>query len=175
VKPPKLPSRLDHSPRVQPHLKQSGGHSMTVCVAAISNVNQVGGPTIVTASDRMITFNDVEYEPATAKACRVHPLLFRRALCFFAGDLEPFTSIRQEITTLDDEAMPQTMKGLASLFAEKFADYRRLQAERKYLSPLGINSSAFFDSLCAVSEEKFAQTILNIRNMCVYHYNVSGI
>ena len=40
---------------------------MTVCIAAVCNIGQNQPPVVVCASDRMITINEIEYEPEQTK------------------------------------------------------------------------------------------------------------
>jgi hypothetical protein len=56
---------------------------MTVAIAAICNIGKDPGPIIVTASDRMITIGDIEYEPAQTKVIT----FATRTVALFAGDM----------------------------------------------------------------------------------------
>ena len=114
---------------------------MTICISAIcENYNM-----IVTASDRMITTGDVQFEPDSRK---VIPLT-RSIFLLIAGDTPlQYEIIRQLKIDVDDriEKDPTdwlNVSDVADLYAKYYFQVKRQKAENEILRPLGLDSDSF--------------------------------
>jgi hypothetical protein len=91
----------------------------------------------------MITINDIEYEPRQSKIFNMGP----QALGLFAGDMQLHARIAPKAFTrseLQTQLNGRTIIAeIAEIYAEEFADYRRIRAERQYLAPLNLNVDSF--------------------------------
>jgi hypothetical protein len=116
---------------------------MTVCVAALAawNYAKPGDPddwglVAITASDRMVTFGDVQYEPAQMKLA----LMGKRALLLIAGDYslhsEAIKTTQHQIKNRPD-ASPHD---IALIYGRVLQGIKRRQAEDIFLAPLGLNT-----------------------------------
>jgi hypothetical protein len=110
---------------------------MTVCIAAIANTPVF--PTIVAASDRMVTAGDITFEGASSKAY----MLNTRIVALGAGDSSDEyvvqTRARERIQT---EGI-QLVRDAAECFAEVYRQYRLEVFERELLSPFGLTYKDF--------------------------------
>jgi len=140
---------------------------VTVCIAAQcawANPNGTLSRMIITASDRMITAGDIEYEPPQRKIC----FLTKKALILIAGDYPPHS-----------EALMNTQRNLASEpvselghIAEIFAGYLRACSarfgEQTYLSPFGLTLDDFVQGRHGLSADlvsSLANSLLNEKQM----------
>lgn len=116
---------------------------MTVCVAALCRWNynpfkssDDWGTVAITASDRMITFGDVQYEPSQTKVAEMS----QHTMLLIAGDY-----------ALHSEAIIRTREGLARqpaapprdialAYGRQIQAIKRRHAEDMYLAPLGLNT-----------------------------------
>ena len=113
---------------------------MTVCIAAVCNMGRV--PTVIAASDRMITMGDIEFEPNQTKAV----YLAQRTVGLLAGDMQTHAAVLpaalenlRRNTTQEDVLVLE----IAQSYADEFARYRREKAEREILTPLGLSLERF--------------------------------
>lgn len=115
--------------------------NVTVGIAAICNIGAIGGPMIVAAADRMITIRDIEYEPAQTKTF----YLATQTIVIFAGDMETHASICPITLAKTSKLAPVniTVKNIAEIYANEFAEYRRQEAEIAVLKPLGLDLQSF--------------------------------
>jgi len=104
---------------------------VTVCIAALCTWG--GQIMVVGASDRMLTAEDIEFEPPRSKISYMSPFI----VALTAGDSSAQTSIctntRQEVNKL---TAPPVAK-VADIYARQFAAYRAIQAAQTFLAPLG--------------------------------------
>lgn len=114
---------------------------MTVCVAAYGNVGPNQPVILVTASDRMITVADIEYEPEQTKAVN----LATHTVALLAGDMQVHASVCQACmkSLHDNPPNPYLVKDIAERYAREFAIHRRYIAEQEILMPLGMSFSEF--------------------------------
>ena len=116
---------------------------MTVCVVGLCNFNYAPqgkpddlGVVAIMASDRMITFDDVQYEPDQLKVAQ----LVNGSVLLIAGDY-----------TLHSEAIKKVQHGFrgkegvlpidaALTYGRTIQDIKRRRAEDIYLAPLGLNT-----------------------------------
>src|SRR5574341_740220 len=107
---------------------------MTVCIAAMCKwEDQV---VIVGASDRMITYGDIEYEPARTK---IYPLT-SHVVALTAGTTAENAAIYRQVAArvlpLGDPGVPV----VAEIYGQEFANFRRMKNERNLLTPLGLTT-----------------------------------
>lgn len=125
---------------------------MTICVATIAN--KIGYPTIVAATDKMLTAGDVIYEAGEGKRF----FLSFKALALGAGD----SSDELEICRRNfRKAYGQGIEGvtdIAHLFAETYREYRREVYEREMLAPYGLTFETFNAQQRTLSPEFVART-----------------
>lgn len=136
---------------------------MTVCIAGLVSwrygENDLGRA-IVTASDRMLTLGEFEYEPPQLKVGR----LGRRILLLVAGNF-----------TVHSEALGKTLKHLSGLQLEDVAEvaevyasyvrkYRLREAAQTYLAPLGLDEASFSTAQQSMSPNVVADLVSQMQN-----------
>jgi hypothetical protein len=122
---------------------------VTVCTAAICTVERtLGGVTraILGVSDRMLTSDDVEYEP------KLHTKIYgfqcdsakpTKAVLLGAGDSSVnFTLFTRTHRQVIQSQIPD-VEEIADLHAKEMSRYRLECAERLYLAPLGLDVRSF--------------------------------
>jgi 20S proteasome alpha/beta subunit len=120
---------------------------MTVCIAAICSHG--GTPVIVGATDRLITYGDfMEYPRHDPKNYR----LATHTVALTAGSPQDHNSIIARTLPRIPQAGP-TVEQIATLYAEEFANLRRLEAERKYLTPRGLSAWTFLNRITNLSPD----------------------
>lgn len=100
------------------------------------------GQAILTASDRMLTAGDLQYEPRQQKISRLTP----STLLMVAGDMTVHT---EAITYALDEINLITAPKIAEvvdIYAKHIKNIRRRRAETLYLEPLGLDIKSFNDN-----------------------------
>ena len=117
---------------------------MTVCIAAVCNATADAPPIIVTASDRMITIGELEYEPEQTKTI----YLASQTVALMAGDMQLHAAIVPKVfgrirQALADDPSNIGVADIAEFYAEEFAFYRRKLAEREILMPRGLDFDRF--------------------------------
>jgi 20S proteasome alpha/beta subunit len=116
---------------------------MTVCIAAVCNLGPDRLPVVICASDRMITINDLEYEPEQTKII----YMASQTVGLFAGDMQlhavvvPKVMARIKTTVADKNNI--FVEEIAEIYAEEFGIYRRNRAEKQFLAPLNLNADNF--------------------------------
>jgi hypothetical protein len=110
---------------------------VTICVAAIASKPVF--PTIVAATDKMLTAGDVTYE---AKEGKRHFLSFK-SIALGAGDSADEHEICARTFQKAFAAGLEGVTGIAQLFAETYRDYRREVYEREMLAPYGLTFESF--------------------------------
>jgi 20S proteasome alpha/beta subunit len=113
---------------------------MTVCIAAICDYG--GQSVIVGASDRLVTFGDVEYEQFDPKILK----LASHTVALIAGSPEDHMMIQQRSLPRIRLLTFPTVEQIANIYADEFANLRRLRAEKRYLWPLGLSIWSFLNS-----------------------------
>ncbi len=122
---------------------------MTVGIAAISNPppppktdppQRIQPPTVMFASDRMITVREVfEYDAPRAKLYALN----RFCALLIAGETSTQMSVAQA-TFLEVQSRGITeIKAIAEISGRRLADHKRAMAERTYLQPLGLTLNTF--------------------------------
>lgn len=117
---------------------------MTVCIAAVCNVGPDTQTTVVTASDRMITIGELEYEPEQTKTVQ----LASQTVALLAGDMQLHAAVMPNVyervrRALADDPRNINVADIATIYAEEFAFYRRKMAEREILFPRGLDFDRF--------------------------------
>jgi 20S proteasome alpha/beta subunit len=103
---------------------------MTVCLAAICMLD--GKEAVIGASDCMLTYEDIEFEPPRSK---IHNLN-NKTFILFAGDVTEHTRIWRD-AFLNKTTDPLTTTQIADAYAEAFQAFRMKKAEAKFLKPIG--------------------------------------
>jgi 20S proteasome alpha/beta subunit len=113
---------------------------MTVCVAALC----ADGKTVVGASDRMVSTADNQM-----RRSKVHHLT-DQVVAMISGDValhtELLAELRRMIAGSADKPEDLTVKNIADCYSLAYVEARRRRAEKKYLRPLGLDSSSFVQS-----------------------------
>lgn len=127
--------------------------AMTVCVATIFSWhygNGEMGVAVLTASDRMITVVDTQYEPGQLKVS----FLTDNICALLSNDYPTISATLYKVIPKIQERDNWTVEEVGNLFAEQLAAVYREEAVRKYLSPLDLTlddllskSSGLNDSL----------------------------
>lgn len=134
---------------------------MTVCIAALFKWNYAAvgepakhGTAAITASDRMITSVDVQYEPQQQKVA-----FFGRTLILVAGDIGIHS---QAIADTAKEIGNRTLgpHDIALIYGRSVQAVNRRHAENEILAPLGLNSDTFHAQQKDFSEG-FVNTIVS--------------
>lgn len=117
---------------------------MTVCIAAVCNFIPDRPRCVIAAADRMITIGDIEYEPEQTKSVQ----FASNTIGMFAGDMQLHASVVPKVLRRIDEALRENPENInvgeiADFYAEEFAYYRRMMAEREILMPRGLNFDRF--------------------------------
>jgi hypothetical protein len=119
---------------------------MTVCIAAACNFGTGEPPLVVCASDRMITINDLEYEPEQTKII----YLASQTVGLFSGDMQLHATVvprvMRRIAVVIAANKTILVEEIAEIYAEEFGVYRRERAARKYLAPLKLTIDDFLST-----------------------------
>ncbi len=111
---------------------------MTVCIAAICQ--WANRWVIVGASDRMLTADDIEFEPPQTKIYTFTPTI----VGLISGDGATQASIGDRVLSdLGAGTIVPSVREVAKAFAERWAEHRRNESETIYLSPLGLTLADF--------------------------------
>lgn len=117
---------------------------MTVCIATLFKWNYANrgeapifGTAAITASDRMITAADVQYEPQQQKIA-----FFGRSLILVAGDIGIHSQAIRE-TESEIRGRQVAPHDLALIYGKAIQAINRRQAENEILAPLGLNTDTF--------------------------------
>jgi 20S proteasome alpha/beta subunit len=116
---------------------------VTVCIAALCKWNYAPkdkpedwGTVAITASDRMITFGDVQYEPNQTKVAQ----MTRQTMLLISGDYalhsEAIRNAQRELVNRHN-ASP---RDVALIYGRQMQTIKRRHAEDIYLAPLGLNT-----------------------------------
>lgn len=133
---------------------------MTVCIATLFQWNYankgeppVYGTAALTASDRMITAADLQYEPQQQKMA-----LFGKSIILVAGDIGIHS---QAVADTEREVGGRDLPphDLAMIYGRAIQAINRRQAENEILAPLGMNTETFHAQQKDLSEN-FVNTIL---------------
>jgi 20S proteasome alpha/beta subunit len=125
---------------------------VTVCIAALCKWNYAPkdkpedwGMVAITASDRMITFGDVQYEPNQTKVAQ----MTKQTMLLISGDYalhsEAIRNAQRELMNRQN-ASP---RDVALIYGRQMQAIKRRHAEDIYLAPLGLNT----DLLAAQQKE----------------------
>lgn len=120
---------------------------MTVCAAAIgtSGVGAVAAPMIFGASDRMLTSDDIEYEPQQTK---IYPIT-NSVVIMAAGDSGLQAEIIQQMSVAINQRIAAhpanwwTVRDVAFLYNEYYNRELKRRAESDVLAPLGMTMDSF--------------------------------
>jgi 20S proteasome alpha/beta subunit len=139
---------------------------MTICVAALFRwdygLNDVGFG-IVTASDRMFTAGDVEFEPNQAKICHLTP----RILILVAGELPVHSeAIRKLQQTLAGQPNLKVDE-VAEIYGSFIRGYRQRQTEQFYLAPHGLTHETFRQHQSEMAPSLVADLVYKIEHHIV--------
>jgi 20S proteasome alpha/beta subunit len=128
---------------------------VTVCIAALFRWNYAPageperlGVAAITASDRMITAGDVQYEPQQLKVAHVT----ERILILIAGDFSMHTQAIKA-TIAQTRGNPNVKPhDVAVIYGKAVQAIKHRQAEDLFLAPLGLNTDTFFAQQKEMSE-----------------------
>lgn len=122
---------------------------MTVCIAAICSYGAWPniGYMVVGASDRMLSGEDIQFEPPQTKIYTFPPLPGVAAIALVAGD--PYAQMSVCVAAADflryAKKPPTTIREVAEVYAEKFSEHRRKIAETAILKPHGLDANSLMD------------------------------
>jgi hypothetical protein len=136
---------------------------VTICVATLFNWNYAPkdappqwGRAAITATDRMITSGDVQYEPRQLKMAFMN----RQTVILVAGDYslhsQALRNTSRQIQTIP-EAQPEN---IASIYGKAIQAIKRQEAEDIYLAPIGLNTDMFLAQQRELSDS-FVNRITN--------------
>jgi hypothetical protein len=129
--------------------------SVTVCIAALFTWNYAGAPPqmgigAVTASDRMITAADIQYEPLQQKIA-----FFDGTMILVAGDIAIHSqAILDAITQIRGRKLPPY--DIAQIYGRSVQAINRRHAENQILGPLGLNTDTFLSQ-----QKEFSDSFVN--------------
>jgi hypothetical protein len=129
---------------------------MTVCVAAYGGIgNPDTHSVLVTASDRMITIDDIEYEPDQTKAVQIAS----HTIALLSGDMQVHAAVCPAcIESLrSTPSIPLRVGDIAKRYALEYALHRRYFAETDLLLPLGLTINDFLTRQRDFSPEFIAE------------------
>jgi 20S proteasome alpha/beta subunit len=118
---------------------------LTVCIAALCLLTDKRAATpvthqvVVTASDRMITAGDIEYEPAQPKAYTVT----NRVVVLFSGDVLAQAEIGRRANLEILSKGGGSVSDIAAAWHDSYDQYRSEEAENQVLAPYGLDLAAF--------------------------------
>jgi hypothetical protein len=127
---------------------------VTVCIAAICNAGMTFG-----ASDRMITYGDIEFEPRKSK---IIPLT-RSLVAMTAGDASLQTEIVQETFRIINSRVQErpkdwwNVKDAVQVYIDCYGQIKRRLAAQKILRPLGLDSESFLQKQGEMARESVSQ------------------
>jgi hypothetical protein len=130
--------------KVAPRIDFPGRNPVTVCIATLFRWNYAleGEPpkhsiAAITASDRMLTAADVQYEPLQQKTAQLGG-----SIILVAGDIGVHG---QALRDTDGELRGRTLDPLdiARIYGTKIQSVNRKRAENAILVPLGLNTDTF--------------------------------
>lgn len=118
---------------------------MTVCVATMFNWNYGTserpdiGPAFLTASDRMLTAGEIEYEPAKFKV----GFLSKHALLLIAGNYATHSEAVLNVQRQLRSGGQIDVREIAELYGQQIRQFRLRQAAQRYLAPFGLDENTF--------------------------------
>lgn len=122
---------------------------MTVCIAAICSFGTWPnvGYMVVGASDRMLSGEDIQFEPPQLKIYSFSHVSRVSAIALVAGDPYAQMSICNSTAEFIRTAKrpPTTVEEVAAIYAERFSAHRRSIAETAILKPHGLDANALLD------------------------------
>jgi 20S proteasome alpha/beta subunit len=158
----RLPRRLVH--HTEPSAAEPRrGKRMTVCIAAVCHwpgPSGTPGRVIVGASDRMITANDVQYEPNQMK---VHAL-GQKVAVLFSGEYVVHAEISAKTAEQITKHNLTSVSEIADLYGRNVADYRMRCATTAYLRPIGLDENTFIARQATMERENVADLIHKMQN-----------
>ena len=139
---------------------------MTVCIAAICKSLGSELPTILGASDRMLTAGDIEFEPQTPKIFAITNSI----ALMLAGDSSMQVEVISEIVpkvTSRIQTEPKNwwnVRDIADLYAHHYNLARLKRAENEILAPLGLNRESFLARQPGLDRELVHRLANDLRN-----------
>jgi hypothetical protein len=116
---------------------------MTVCIAAVIpwlyHPTHEIGTAVITASDRMLTAGDIQYEPAQHKVS----FISTHAIIMVAGDMVIHTEALLSTQSDIQRDNFTTVRQIAENYASHIRRIRLKRASQIYLSPLGLDENTF--------------------------------
>jgi len=106
---------------------------VTVCIAAICQ--GPFGPVVLAASDRMVTVEDIEFEPPMPKVWQLSHTIGM----LIAGQSGPQAELFDRIS----HQQPKTVQEAIQLYCSELGNLNRRNAERDILAPLGLTMKSF--------------------------------
>lgn len=133
---------------------------MTVCIAAICKFENLY--MIVGASDRMLTAGDIEFEPPQSKIFLLshYPHHF---VGLTAGEASAQATICTDTLNRVVTNQITNVGEVAQEYGRHFSEYRRTQAERRLLAPLGLNMDALINHNHNLPQECVTRLIHELR------------
>ena len=139
---------------------------MTVCVAAICKSLGSDFPTILGASDRMLTAGDIEFEPERSK---IYPLT-NSIRVMLAGDSamqwEVMLDINADVLARikSDPKNWWNVRDVADLYARYYNRAKLKRAENEILAPLGLDQYSFMAQQHQLNSELIHKLATQLQN-----------
>jgi len=137
------PNRADESGVLQIRRRRQERRSpVTVCIASIFTWHLTDGQTelaVLTASDRMITAADIEYEPSQLKLA----FFTSHILGMVAGDYPTHSDAIGIVKARLQHTTGASVKDVADMYGQAISEVRRARAAKDILAPLGLTSESF--------------------------------
>jgi len=129
---------------------------MTVCIAVIA------GKAVIGASDRLVTAGDVQFQPKTPKI----KALTNSIVAMTAGDAFLQSEILDGVTAEVLAAVSAdphewlSVRSIADLYCDRWAEIKRHRAEHAILKPLGLTTKEFLEEQSSM-DHKAVEDISN--------------
>lgn len=135
---------------------------VTVCIAAICN----NASSVVCASDRMITSEDVQFEPALLKILQVTTSISLLTAGDSAVHAQAYQALKNDVDPRVAANPTEWLKveEVANLYSSHLHSVARAKAEHTCLSPLGLNIDTFLSrqrSLLPEFVERLTDDLIN--------------
>lgn len=143
---------------------EQGRRPVTVCIATLcqqrNEKGEVTGSVVLGASDRRITYGDIEYEPPTTKVLTLTSSIVLMSSC---NDATLQSDILRDLQSdvhariSENPTIWLTVKQVAELYAHHVNQARLKRAEACILAPLGLTASTFLDKSVTLQKDLTAQ------------------
>jgi ATP-dependent protease HslVU (ClpYQ) peptidase subunit len=122
---------------------------MTVCIAAIA------GKSVIGASDRLVTAGDVQFEPnrPKIKALTNSVVVMTAGDAFLQSEILDGVSADVQAAVSADPHEWISVRSVADLYCDRWAEIKRHRAEHAILKPLGLSTETFLQEQSSMDED----------------------